>query len=123
MLTAAWVCVLARYASGHALWEDRWRIFEVVGVFTLPVTIVTGFIDTRGFSFLTHPQTDAPLIWHMTSGFVAAGAFAAHYLWRRRVPRDGVTRSVVVWDVSLVTFGMLALIASGLIAGEMVYGT
>ncbi len=122
MLTAAWICLLIRYASGDARWEDRWRMFELIGVLTLAPTIVFGFIDTRGFGFLIDPRVDAPLIWHMTSGFVAAGAFTSHYLWRRRVLTNGLTPAVVVWDVALGTFAMLALLASGLIAGEMVYG-
>jgi uncharacterized membrane protein len=121
MLTAAWICLLVRYATGDARWEDRWRMFELVGVFTLPLTIVTAFIDTRGFGFLIHPRTEAPLIWHMTAGLVAAAAFGAHYLWRRR--STPVTRtSLIAIDIALVTFAFIALVASGLIAGEMVYG-
>ena len=122
MLTAAWICLLVRYASRDPRWEDRWRIFELVGVFTLPATIVTAFIDTRGFGFLIHPRADAPLVWHMTSGLVASIAFGGHYLWRRRAVANGLTSSLIAWDLALVTFAMIALVASGLIAGEMVYG-
>jgi len=122
MLSAAWICLLVRYASGDQRWEDRWRTFELVGVFTLPATIVTAFVDTRGFSFLIHPRADAPLIWHMTSGLVTAAAFTGHYLWRRRALADGLTTTVIAWDLALATFAMIALVASGLIAAEMVYG-
>ena len=120
MLTVAWVCLLVRYASGDQRWDDRWRMFELVGVLTLPLTIASAFIDTRGFGFLVHPRTDAPLIWHMTAGLVAAIAFAAHYIWRRRV--TGWRTSLIALDIALVTFAFIALLASGLIAGEMVYG-
>lgn len=123
MLTAGWICLLVRYASGDTRWEDRWRMFELVGVLTLVPTIVSAFIDTRGFAFLIHPRAGAPLIWHMTSGFVAAGAFGLHYMWRRRLPLDNLTRSIVTWDIALATFAMVALLATGLIAGAMVYGT
>ena len=123
MLTAAWICLLVRYASRDPRWEDRWRMFELVGVFTLLPTIATAFIDTRGIGFLIHPRADAPLIWHMTAGFVAAAAFSAHYLWRRRAFTNGSTSSLIALDLALVTFAMIALVASGLIAGEMVYGT
>jgi uncharacterized membrane protein len=122
MLTAGWVCLLVRYASGDARWEDRWRVFELVGVLTLVPTIVAGFVDTRGFGFLIDPRTDAPLIWHMTSGFVTAAAFGAHYLWRRRIRTENLTRSIAARDLALATFAMIALVATGLIAGEMVYG-
>jgi uncharacterized membrane protein len=122
MLTAGWVCLLVRYGSGDARWDDRWRIFELVGVLTLVPTIVAGFIDTRGFGFLINPRADAPLIWHMTSGLVAAIAFGLHYLWRRRIDSQRLTRSIAARDLALATFGMIALVAAGLLAGEMVYG-
>jgi uncharacterized membrane protein len=115
MLSAAWVCLLLRYATGDERWDGRSRIFEIVGVVALPLTIAAAFIDTRGIGFLLEPRTDAPLIWHMTAGLVTAGAFTAHYLWRHRLP--------VAADVALATLGMLALVAAGLLAGEMVYGT
>ena len=120
MLTAAWICLLVRYASGDTRWDGRWRMFELVGVVTLPLTIASAFVDTRGFRFLIHPRVDAPLIWHMTAGLVAAAAFAAHYLWRRRVV--SWKTSLVALDIALVTFAFIALLASGLIASEMVYG-
>jgi uncharacterized membrane protein len=123
MLTAGWVCLIIRYSSGDIRWEDRWRMFELVGVFTLAPTIVSAFIDTRGFGFLIHPRTGAPLIWHMTSGLVTAAAFSGHYVWRRRVAPDGTTTSLVAWDLAIATFAMIALVASGLIAGELVYGS
>jgi uncharacterized membrane protein len=123
LLSVAWICLLVRYASGSQRWEEWWRISEFAGVLTLPLTIATAFIDTRGFDFLVHPRVDAPLIWHMTAGLVASAAFAAHYLWRRRaVTTTTPTTSLIALDIALVTFGMIALIASGLIAGELVYG-
>jgi uncharacterized membrane protein len=119
MLSAAWVCLIVRYATGNVRWDDRSRLFEVVGVVALAPTIVAGFIDTRGFDFLIHPRADAPLIWHMTAGLVAAIAFTTHYLLRRR--SDAPLRAPI--DVGLATLGMLALVGAGLLAGEMVYGT
>lgn len=122
MLSAAWVCLLLRYGTGDVRWDARSRLFEVVGVFALPLTIITAVIDTRGIGFLLEPRTDAPLIWHMTSGLVTAIAFTVHYLWRRkRTPEELIGRRAV-GDVSLATFGMLALVAAGLLAGEMVFG-
>ena len=123
MLSVAWACLLLRYATGDVRWDGRSRLFEVVGVVALPLTIVTAFIDTRGIDFLLEPRADAPLIWHMTAGLVAALTFAAHYLWRRRRPSEEMKGARVVGDVTLATFGMVALVAAGLLSAEMVYGT
>ncbi len=122
MLTATWVCVLARYATGDDRWDGRVALFEIIGVIALPFTVVAGFIDTRGFDFVLNPRTDAPLIWHMTAGLVATLAFGAHYLLRRRRTTP-LPVAYAVQDVALATFGMIALVAAGLLAGEMVYGT
>jgi uncharacterized membrane protein len=123
MLSATYVCVIARYATGDVAWDGRARLFELVGVFALPVTIVAAFIDTRGFDFLVHPRADAPLIWHMTAGLTATAAFGAHYLWRRRRDPEELAGRLALTDIALATFGMIALVAAGLLAGEMVYGT
>ena len=123
MLTAAWVCLLLRYATGDDRWDSRSRLFEVVGVVALPLTILTALIDTRGIGFLLEPRTDAPLIWHMTSGLVTTAAFTAHYLWRRRRSAAEMRGRRAVGDVALATFGMIGLLAAGLLAGEMVFGT
>ena len=122
MLTAAWVCVIVRYVTGDIRWDARGRLFELVGVALLPLTLITAIIDTRGFGFLIHPRPDAPLIWHMTAGLIASGAFAGHYVWRRRREVSDLTGWRAVQDVALITFAMVALLATGLIAGEMVYG-
>ncbi len=123
MLSVAWACLLLRYATGDERWDGRSRIFEIVGVVALPLTIAAAFVDTRGIGFLLEPRTDAPLIWHMTAGLVTAAAFTAHYLWRRGRPASEIRGRRAVGDVALATFGMLALVAAGLLASEMVYGT
>lgn len=122
MLSVAWACLLLRYATGDQRWDGRSRLFEVVGVVALPLTIVAAFIDTRGIDFLLEPRTDAPLIWHMTAGLVAAGTFAGHYLWRRRHEAAEITGKRAVGDVALATLGMVALLAAGFLSAEMVYG-
>lgn len=122
MLSAAWVCLLLRYGTGDERWDVRSRLFEIVGVVSLPLTIVAAFIDTRGIGFLLEPRTDAPLIWHMTAGLVSAGAFGAHYLWRRKRQPAELRGRRAIGDVALATFGMLGLVAAGLLGGEMVFG-
>lgn len=122
MLTITWVCVIVRHVGGSTRWDERTRLFEVVGVLALPPTIVTAIVDTRGFDFLTDPRFDAPLIWHMAAGLAAAGFFAWHFLWRRHRTRADLRLSATV-DVGLATLGMLALTAAGLLAAEMVYAT
>jgi uncharacterized membrane protein len=122
MLSAAWVCLLLRYGTGDERWDARSRLFEIVGVVSLPLTIVAAFIDTRGIGFLLEPRADAPLIWHMTAGLVSAGAFGAHYLWRRKRQAEELTGRRAIGDVALATFGMLGLVAAGLLGGEMVFG-
>lgn len=121
MLSAAWVCLLVRYITGDLRWDERSRLFEVVGVASLPFAIVTAIVDTRGIGFLLDPRLDAPLIWHMTAGLVATAAFTVHLLWRRRLVGADVGGSVAVRDVGLATFGMIALVAAGLLAAELVY--
>ena len=117
MLSVAWICLVVRYATGDERWDARVRLFELVGVIALPATLVAAIIDTRGFRFAIHPRTDAPLIWHALAGLVAALAFGAHWLWRRRK-----TDPPAWQDLSLATFAMIALVAAGLIAGELVFG-
>ena len=123
MLSAAWVCLLLRYATGDQRWDARSRLFEIVGVVALPLTIAAAFVDTRGIGFLLEPRTDAPLIWHMTAGLVTAGAFTTHYVWRRGRPAMEMHGRRAIVDVALATLGILGLVAAGLLAGEMVYGT
>jgi uncharacterized membrane protein len=122
LLLVAWVCTIVRYVTGDLRWDDRGRLFEVVGVASLPFALGTAIIDTRGFGFLIHPRTDAPLIWHMTAGFVGACAFAGHYLWRRRRVASDISGRLALQDVSLMTFGVLALVAASLLGGELVFG-
>ena len=122
-LALTWILLIVRYATGDDLWETWIQIFEVVGVLALPPTIVAAFIDTRGFDFVIHPRADAPLIWHMTAGLVTAIVFATHYLWRRRRGADDFHGATVVVDVGLATLGMIALVATGLLAGELVYNS
>lgn len=121
-LALTWAFLMLRYATGDHRWDQRVRILEGIGVLALPPTIIAAFIDTRGFGFVLHPRADAPLIWHMTAGFVTAIVFAVHWFWRRRLLSDDLRGGVAVIDVSLATFAMIALVATGLIAGEMVYG-
>ena len=122
-LTLTWLFLIVRYATGNALWETWVQIFEIVGVLALPPTIVAGFIDTRGFDFVIDPRADAPLIWHMTAGLVTAVVFASHYLWRRRRGADDLHGRTAVVDVGLASLGMIALVATGLLAGELVYNS
>jgi uncharacterized membrane protein len=122
-LALTWIFLVVRYATGNQLWETWLQIFEVVGVIALPPTIVAGFVDTRGFDFVLDPRADAPLIWHMTAGLVTSIAFGTHYFWRRRRGADDFHGATAILDLSLATFAMLALVATGLLAGELVYGT
>jgi uncharacterized membrane protein len=122
MLTITWVCVIVRHVTGSARWDERTRLFEVVGVLALPPAIVTAIVDTRGFDFLTDPRLDAPLIWHMAAGLAASVFFAWHFMWRRHRASVDLRRLATI-DVGLATLGMLALTAAGLLAAEMVYAT
>ena len=121
MLTAAWVGLIARYGFDKPRWEHQIMFLETLGVLFLPVTIVMGFVDTRGFDFLVERHWDQPLIWHSIAATSAATVFAVHLLWRRRPGRNHDARLVV--DLSLATAGMWLLVMAGLIAGEMVYAT
>jgi uncharacterized membrane protein len=118
MLVAAWVCVLLQHRTGSAVWGERVRLFELVGVLGLAPTIAAGFVDLRGFSVLTDPRWDLPLVWHTLAALSGAALFTAHWAYRRSRGADGGTAVV---DVGLATAGAWALLAAGAIAGEMVY--
>ena len=122
MLAAAWVCLLARYVTGKEEWRERERLFEAIGVWTLPLAIVGGFIDTRGFEPLTSPRFEEPLIWHIVAATVGCAAYAARFVWSRQPARVRRTRRWVTTDMVLATAGLWLLILAGAIAGEMVYG-
>jgi uncharacterized membrane protein len=119
MLSAAWVSLVIRYLTGRIRFGEWSRIFEAIGVATLPVAVATALIDTRGLSFAINPRWDAPLIWHAIGGLVAGGVFTVHYVWRRRAAA-GEGGSAVL-DVGLPTIGLWLLVLTGLIAGEMIY--
>ncbi len=122
MLSAAWVCLVLRYLTGKAHWDQRSRLFEVIGVAALPVVIGAAFIDTAGVEFIARPRWDKPLIWHAVIASAAAVTFTTHYLWRRARPLPAPGRAAVL-DLGLATTGLWLLVVAGLIAGEMVYGT
>lgn len=108
MLTASWVCLLCRYGLRSEVWGERARLLEVVGVATLPLTIVAGFVDTRGFDFLTDARWDRPLVWHALVSVAAAAVFTAHWWWKRTA-RPVSTRSAVT-DLGWATLGLWALV-------------
>ena len=121
MLSAAWVCLLARYATGKHEWSVRERLFEAIGMWTLPLAVVGGFIDTRGFEPVTSPRFDQPLLWHIVFGLAAVAAYTARF-WRSRRPvPGGPTRPWATTDVALATAGLWFLVLAGAVAGEMVY--
>jgi uncharacterized membrane protein len=122
MLSAAWVCLIIRHATKDSRWDARVHLLEVIGVAALPFVVAAGFIDTRGFDIVLNPRADAPLIWHMTSGLVATIVFATHYFWRRRYGTAELVGGLVIVDVALSTFGLIALLAATFLAAELVYG-
>lgn len=60
LLTVAWVARLWAYSFASDPWRERSQIMETIGVAVLPVTIIAGFIDTRGLDFVFDPQWDQP---------------------------------------------------------------
>lgn len=119
MLCAAWVCLLCRYGLREARWGERARTFETIGVATLPVTIIAGFVDTRGFEFVTDVRWDLPLVWHAIVSLAAAVVFAGHWWWQRAVRSPSMRTAVT--DLGWATLGLWGLVLTGAIAGEMVY--
>lgn len=120
MLTAAWLCVLFRHASNDAVWEERSRLFEAIGVLTLPITIAAGFVDLRGLGPLTETRWDQPLIWHVLTASAGSVVFTTHYLTTRRATPSSSIPAVA--DVGLSTLALWLIVFSGLLAAEMVYG-
>lgn len=120
MLTTAWVCLLCRYGLRDQRWGDRAKTFETIGVATLPITIIAGFVDTRGFGFATdRVRWDQPLVWHAIVSLVAAVVFAGHWWWQRTTRTPSIRTAVA--DLGWATLGLWALVLAGAIAGEMVY--
>lgn len=123
MLTAAWVCLLARYAVPKPEWDRYARALELVGFLTMPLSIGAALIDTRGIDFVVHPRWDSPLIWHALIAISATVVFGLHILWSRQVPRDAATPpfAIALADLGVATLGLSLVFAAGLIAGEMVF--
>ena len=120
MLSATWVCLLIRHATGQLRWSACAGMFEVVGVAALPFVIAAGLIDTRGIEFVTRPRWDGPLIWHVIIALSGAALFASHWWWRRRVASEP-SGAAAVAEVVAVTAALWLIVAAALIAGEMVY--
>ncbi len=123
MLSAAWVCLLLRYALPRPDWDRYARGFELIGFLTMPVAVAAALIDTRGVDFLVHPRWDSPLIWHALVSLAATVVFGLHLLWTRRAPRDlpRPALAVALADLGIATVGLSLLFVTGLIAGEMVF--
>lgn len=119
MLTAAWVCLLCRYGLRDQRWGERAKTFETIGVATLPITIIAGFVDTRGFEFATNIRWNQPLVWHAIVSIVATVIFAGHWWWQRTARPPSIRMAVA--DLGWLTLGVWALVLTGAIAGEMVY--
>jgi uncharacterized membrane protein len=122
MLAAAWVCLLVRNATGKEQWRQRERLFEAIGMWTLPLAVLAGFIDTRGLEPVTSPQFDQPLFWHIVAATAGCAAYAARVVWSRKPTLVRGTRRWATTDVVLATAGLWLLVLAGTIAGEMVYG-
>ncbi|HET9444086.1 MAG TPA: DUF2231 domain-containing protein [Acidimicrobiales bacterium] len=120
LLTVAWVSLLVGHLRPAGPWTARARVFETIGVAALPLTILAGFVDTRGVEFVLRRRWDLPLLWHTLVALAASATFAAHWAWGRRAARRGGDTSP--WaDVGLATAGLWLVLMAGLIAGEMVY--
>lgn len=121
LLTLAWLFLLAHYWTGAERPKALSAVMETVGIIALPVTIVTGLIDTSGISFLTSPNWGLPLVWHFLLASGGAVAFTAHGLMRLRASRAGSDLGIS-WDLGLSTTGFWLIVFAGLLAGELVYG-
>lgn len=123
MLVLAWACLVLRYITGDVRWDQRARLFHVIGVGSLPIVLVSALIDTRGIGFLLSPRWEAPLVWHALAGVVVTAIMSMHFLWRRRRAADAMVGRLAVLDLVIGGAGVWVLLAVGLIAGEMVYGS
>lgn len=118
LFAVAWGLLVFGYVSGNLIWNERARLFELFGVASLPLVFATALIDTRGIEFVIKPRWDAPLIWHALSALVGAGLFVLHFF----LSRDKTKNLSLAWDLGLPTLGLWVLLATGLIAAEMIYG-
>lgn len=119
LLTLAWAATTWARAKGRTLDPPGWlRPAETFGVWSLPPVVLAGFVDARGFEVVTSAEWDKPLIWHIILGLATCGAFGVHE-WR--FVRDG--RAHTDTALAVLTIGMSLLVATGAVAGEMVYNT
>lgn len=120
MLTTAWVITLVEHLTGSSRGARFSGGAEALGVAFLPIVLLTGLRDAEGLTLLADIRWDRPLIWHSIIAVIAATFFVAHAAWRYRTGERRTARPGV--DVGLSTAGFGALLLTGLIAGEMVYG-
>ena len=123
LLTLVWGMLVLRYATGDRKWDERARLFHIIGVASIPLALVTALIDTRGLEFVLEPRWDAPLIWHAIGGLSVAVLTITHFFWRRRYSPEKLVGRLAVADLALGSVALWGLVLVGLLAGEMVYAT
>lgn len=121
MFSAAWVCVLLFHRGWDGDWDGRVRLFEVIGVAFLPITIIAGFVDDGGLGVFLSADTGDPVFWHAIGALLASAVFGWRWWWRRELSTTTLREAAVV-DLGSATVGLWLFVLAGAIAGEMVHG-
>jgi len=120
LLSLVWLLTVWVHLTGRDHWRGTIATFEAFGVAFLPLVVLTGLRDAHGIDNILALGFDQPLLWHAVLSLAAALLFTAHWLWRRQAARRGAIRPRT--DLVLTTAGFWALLATGLLAGEMIFG-
>ena len=116
-LFTASVVIVIRHATGRVALERYIAPLLVTGVITLPVVILAGLRDAGWLDLFRDADAGQPLIWHALVSTGAAASAASHVAVRVR--GEGKPNRIV--DLSLAATTAWLLVATGLLAGEMVY--
>jgi uncharacterized membrane protein len=116
-LFTASVLIVVRHATDRVVLERHIAPLLVTGVITLPVVMVAGLRDAGWLDLFRNADAGQPLIWHALVSICTAASAASHLAVRVR--SEGNPARIL--DLSLAATTAWLLMATGLLAGEMVY--
>jgi uncharacterized membrane protein len=119
LLTIVWVLVYVRHWRARADLEPFIASSLLVGVASLPFTLLSGLRDARWGELLAGWEWGDPLSWHVLFALSSAVVFTAHFLYRRSSKRSGTLSARR--DLLLASSGFWLLVMTGLIAAEVVH--
>lgn len=120
LLSLTWILTVSRHVTGSVRFVPLAETLELIAVLFLPITLLSALRDANWLTLFEEAKFDQPLIWHAILGGSLAILATAHLIWRRRATRAGSASPGI--DLVVMTAVFWLLVATGLLAGEMVYG-